>query len=129
MTDEPATGGATSELSIQHYDCTSPVADATVDDLVANCTASVAPSAWTLNGEPLDVGDGYAVWRGWSRTPMTVSNPAATARTTRRPRSIAASRRSGVSRWLGYRCRCGTGRSRSCSTSRSVVYCAWFVAP
>ncbi len=127
-TDESAAGG-TSELSIQHYACNSPVADATVDDLVENCTASVEPSAWQLNGEPLDLGDGYAVWDGLEPGTMSVSNTAAAGKDDAASVVYCSIAPSDGVPLVGVEVPVKDGAIGLVIDQPAVIYCAWFVAP
>jgi hypothetical protein len=127
-TDEPAAGSASS-LSIQHYTCNSPVAGATVDDLVANCTASLEPSAWALNGEPLDVVDGYAVWDGLEPGTVSVSNVAAGGNDDTASAVYCSIAPTGGEPLVAVEVPVKDGAIEVGFDQPAVVYCAWFLGP
>jgi hypothetical protein len=127
-TEESAAGGA-SELSIQHYACDAPVADATTDDLVERCTASVESSAWALNGDPLEVGDGYAVWDGLAPGTVSVINLAAGGKDDTVSAVYCSIAPVGSEPIVAVEVPVKNGAIELVFDQPAIVYCAWFVAP
>jgi len=123
------TGGGTSELSIQGYACDTPVADATSDDLVETCTASEEPSAWMLNGEPLDAGDGYAVWDSLEPGTVSVSNGAAEGKDDTASAVYCSIAPGDGVPIVGIEVPVKDGAIEVVFDQPAIVYCAWFVAP
>ncbi len=127
-TGEPAVG-ETSSLSIQHYACEAPVADATSDELVESCTASLEPGAWVMNGEPLDVADGYAVWDGLAPESVSVSNLAAEDKDDMASAVYCSIAPSDGLPLVGIEVPVKDGAIEVVFDQPAIVYCAWFVAP
>lgn len=122
-------GGGTSSFSIQHYACDIPVADATSDELVETCTASLEPSAWELNGEPLDVGDGYAVWDGLEPGTVSVSNVAAGGKDDTASAVYCSIAPSDGVPLVGIEVPVKDAAIELVFDQPAIVYCAWFVGP
>jgi hypothetical protein len=128
--DEPATAGASS-LSIQHWDCPVSIsAEATADDLIESCTASLEPSSWLLNEEPLDAGDGYAVWEGLEPGTVTVSNLAAVDKDESASAVYCSiSLTDDGEPLFGVEASVQDGAIGLVLDQPTIVYCNWFVAP
>jgi hypothetical protein len=132
-TDDPAMSqadsGTASSLSIQHYDCPNPVTDLTVDDLVETCTASVDPSAWTLNGESLAVGDGYAEWMDLEPNLVSVSNGSTEGKDDASSAVYCSIATIDGVPLVGLEVPVKNGLIDLVFDQSAVIYCAWFVAP
>lgn len=128
VADEPG-GAAINSLSIQHYDCANPVANVSIDDLVETCTASLEASAWTLNGEPLAVGDGYAEWPDLEPGAVTVTNAATSGKDdTSSAVYCSVATVDGIP-LVGVEVPVKDGAIELVLDQSAVIYCAWFVAP
>lgn len=134
--DDPAeeapgatTDGGTSSFSIQHYVCEIPVADLSTDELVETCTASLEPSAWVLNGEPLDVGDGYAVWDGLEPGTVSVSKGAAQGKDDTASAVYCSIAPTDGVPLVGIEVPDKDGAIELVFDQPAIVYCGWFIAP
>jgi hypothetical protein len=129
-TDEPVVAG-TSSLALQHWDCPEPIApEATADDLIATCTASVQPSSWVLNGNPVYADDGYVVWEELPLESAVVSNGAALDKEDTASAVYCSLALTNVDEPLiGVEAAVRNGTIELVFDRPSVVYCNWFVAP
>jgi hypothetical protein len=127
--DESAIEG-TSSLALQHWECPQPIApEVTADDLVATCVASEQPSSWVLNGNPLDTGDGYAVWNDLPLESVVVGNGAAMERDDAASAVYCSLALTDVDEPLiGVEVAVRDGAIELVFDRPSVVYCNWFVA-
>jgi len=128
-TADALSGGGTSSFSIQHYVCEIPVADLTTDELVETCTASLEPSAWVLNGEPLDVGDGYAVWDGLEPGTVSVSKGAAQGKDDTASAVYCSIAPTDGVPLVGIGVPDKDGAIELVFDQPAIVYCGWFIAP
>ncbi len=106
-----------------------PVADVTSDDLVESCTASLEPGAWVMNGQPLDVGDGYAVWDGLEPGTVNVSNGAAGDKDDTASAVYCSIAPGDGVPIVGIEVPVKGGAIEVVFDQPAIVYCAWFVGP
>ncbi len=97
--------------------------------MVESCTASLEPSAWELNGEPLDVGDGYAVWDGLEPGTVSVSNGAAGGKDDTASAVYCSIAPADGVPLVGVEVPVKEGAVELAIDQPVIVYCAWFVAP
>lgn len=116
-------------ISIQHYACDFPVSSVAVDWLVESCTASLEPSSWTMNGEPVEVGDGYVVWEAAAPDVLTVGNLAASETDDSASAVFCSLLQADGEPLLSFQVPARQGTIELVYDQPAVVYCAWFVAP
>ncbi|MGC4108728.1 MAG: hypothetical protein QM753_20590 [Thermomicrobiales bacterium] len=121
--------GSTSALSIQHYDCGIPIINLTLDELVETCSASLDPSAWTMNEEPFAIGDGYAEWPNLEAGTVTVSNAATEGKDDTASAVYCSIATIDGIPLVGMEVPVKNGAIDLVFDQAAVVYCAWFVAP
>ncbi len=128
--NDPATEG-TASLAIQHWDCPAVIApETTADSLIEPCVASLQPSAWQLNGTPLDALDGYAVWEALPLELAVVSNAAASGQEDAASAVYCSLSLTNVDEPLiGVEAAVRGGTIELVFDQPSVVYCNWFLGP